>query len=304
MPLVSVIIPVHNGEAYLENAIDSALAQVFPDFEVIVVDDGSTDSTRFILNRYSGQIRILRQDNRGAAAARNAGVAVASGEYLAFLDADDWWRGDKLALTYRALENHGPAVLAFSGYRRVFLDETHLADCFYEKAPSFDDMFTRRVDILPSTVLMRRSGFEHCGGFPQELRAFEDTYLWLLAREHGEFTYVKELLTSRRVRPSYCQDYWFHNAQKFERLVLARYGRRALPIIQQNKRDLSSVALSEVANQLRLGNFAVAFRWWIQAARLRPSEAFWHVVTAAPRLGSHRPTDREKARSVQHQSGG
>jgi glycosyltransferase involved in cell wall biosynthesis len=287
MPLISVIIPVYNGEAFIARAVDSALAQDFSDFEVIVVDDGSTDSTGLILSKYGDKIRLLRQDNRGQPAALNRAATIAHGEYLAFLDADDRWREDKLTLTHRALEGHGTAVLAFSGYRQLLLDEFELPDYRYEKAPLFDDMFTRRVDICPSAVLMRRSAFERCGGFCKELHfEFSDTYLWLLAREHGEFIYVDELLLTRRARASYCQEGLFLGAKNFERLVVARYGRRALPIIQQNNEDLASVALREVEIQLRLGNSAVALRWWIQAARLRPLKAFWGVARAIPRAGA------------------
>jgi glycosyltransferase involved in cell wall biosynthesis len=278
MPLVSVIIPVYNGEAFIARAVDSALAQDFPDFEVIVVDDGSTDATGTILNTYGGRIRVISQENRGQAAARNRAAAIAQGQYLAFLDADDWWRKDKLRLTQQALETQETAVLAFSGWRQVLLDEIELSDYRYERIPSLEDMFSRRFDLAPSAVLMRRSTFERCGGFCDELPAWEDTLLWLLARELGEFIYLDELLMSRRLRASYCDEIWFVGAKKFERIALSRFGRRALPIIRQNKRDLAAVALQEVATQLRLGNPAAALRWWIQAARLRPREALWRGV--------------------------
>jgi hypothetical protein len=204
------------------------------------------------------------------------------------LDADDWWRKDKLTLTLRALESHGTAVLAFSGYRQVFVDGTQLPDCSYEKAPSFDDMFTHRFDMPPSVVLMRRSTFERCGGFCEEFggAGFEDTYLWLLAREQGEFSYVDDLLMSRQAKASYCHKGWFVNGKKFERLVFARYGQRALPIIRQNEKDLADMALQEASVQHRLGNSTVALRWWIQAARLRPREAFWRAVAAILRAGA------------------
>ena len=290
MPLISIIIPAYNGEQFITHAVDSALAQDFTDREVIVVDDGSTDATAAILSGYENKIFVLHQENGGPSAARNAGAARAQGDYLAFLDADDWWREDKLTLTLRALETQTTAVLAFSGYRHVISDGFDQGYFQYEKAPSFDDMFVRRVDIPPSTVLMRRSVFEDCGGFPNELRAFEDGYLWLLARERGEFIYLNELLTIIRRRASYCYEEWhseehaswFRNAKKFEQLVFARYGKRAVPIFKQNNRDLASMALHEVARQLGLRNWAAASRWWIRAARLRPLEALSHVLSAVP----------------------
>jgi glycosyltransferase involved in cell wall biosynthesis len=270
MSSISVIIPVYNGEAFIARAVDSALAQDFPDFEVIVVDDGSTDATGLILNTYGDRIHIISQENRGQAIAR--------GEYLAFLDADDWWREDKLSLTHQALEGHETAVLAFSAWRQILLDEIELPDCRYEGAPSLEDMFLRRFDMPPSAVLMRRLAFERCGGFCDELPPWEDTFLWLLARELGEFIYVDDLLMSRRLRASYCDESRVGGAKKFERIALARFGRLALPIIKQNERDLAAIALNEARMQLRLGNRAVALRWWIQAARLRPREALWRIL--------------------------
>lgn len=278
MSVISVILPVYNGAPFIARAVNSALAQDFPDFEIIVVDDGSTDATGAILNTYGDRIHVISQQNCGQSAARNRAAAIAHGEYLAFLDADDWWPKDKLRLTHQALERQETAVLAFSGWRQVLLDEIELPPYRYEGAPSLEDMFSRRFDLAPSAVLMRRSAFERCGGFCDELPAWEDTFLWLLARQLGEFIYVDDLLMSRRVRASYCDEIWFLGAKRFERIVLARFGQRALPIIKQIEIDLTAVALQEVGTQLRLGNPAVAFRWWIQAVRLGPREALWRAV--------------------------
>jgi glycosyltransferase involved in cell wall biosynthesis len=284
MSLISVIIPVYNGAPFIARAVDSALAQDFSDFEVIVVDDGSTDATIFILSKYGDKIRVLRQDNRGAAVARNAGAAVARGEYLAFLDADDWWREDKLALTHQALQGDETAVLAFSGFRELLLGEIELDDRRYEKAPSLEEILAQFLFIPTSTVMIRHSVFKRIGGFCEELRsaAYEDTYLLLLAREHGEFIYIDELLMSRRVRVSYCDERWWLNAKKFERLVLARYGRRALPMLQRNEDLLASMALREVGIQFRMGNPTAALRWWIEAARLQPWEAVRRAAKTIP----------------------
>jgi glycosyltransferase involved in cell wall biosynthesis len=283
---ISVIIPVYNGENSIARAVHSALAQDFSDFEIIVVDDGSTDSTPRVLSQYGDRIRILRQANRGSSAARNAGAVIANGKYLAFLDADDWWRKDKLTLMHQALEINENAILAFSGYWEVFPDRTH-SKRLYEKAPSFDDMFKRRVDIPPSTVLMRRSGFERCGRFCKELpHGCEDTYLWLVAREHGPFIYVNESLISISVRASYCQKYRFVGARKFNRIVLTRYGRRGLPIIHQNNKDLAYMALQEAATQLRLKRPIKAVKWWIEAARVRPQDAFGRIMGRVCRAGA------------------
>src|SRR5262245_34199236 len=97
MPLVSVLIPVYNGAAFIATAVDSALNQQEVDVDVIVIDDGSTDATPEILASYQERIRVLRQTNAGHVKARNNGAKIAKGEWLAFLDADDEWLPDKLA---------------------------------------------------------------------------------------------------------------------------------------------------------------------------------------------------------------
>ena len=94
---VSCIVPVYNGETFLAEALDSIIAQSEPPFEIIVVDDGSTDGTPEVIRRYGERIRYERQDNAGPAAARNTGLGLANGELIAFLDADDLWHAEKLA---------------------------------------------------------------------------------------------------------------------------------------------------------------------------------------------------------------
>jgi len=108
-PLVSIILPVYNGAKYLREAIESALAQTYHSIELIAVDDGSTDTSAEILTSYQGKIRYFRQENRGAAAARNRGIREARGQYLAFLDADDIWSSQKLRRQVAYLRKH-PAV--------------------------------------------------------------------------------------------------------------------------------------------------------------------------------------------------
>src|SRR5216684_3959657 len=104
MTLASVVIPVFNGAACIARTVESALAQRFDGFEVVVVDDGSTDRTPAILTDFGARIRVVRQHNRGPAAARNAGCRIATGSVFAFLDADDEWLDQKLAKTVQLLE--------------------------------------------------------------------------------------------------------------------------------------------------------------------------------------------------------
>ena len=112
MPLISVIIPVYKAEAYLEECLDSVLAQEYPSLELILVDDGSPDGSPAICDRYAGRhpnIQVIHQENQGPGPARNAGIAAARGEYLMFADADDKLDGP------RAIRSLAEAALAASG---------------------------------------------------------------------------------------------------------------------------------------------------------------------------------------------
>ncbi|HSR58560.1 MAG TPA: glycosyltransferase family A protein, partial [Candidatus Binataceae bacterium] len=113
MPRVSVIIPVFNAAKTVGQAIDSVLAQTMRDFEIVAVDDGSRDASLAILKNYGDKLRILEQQNRGPSAARNLGIANSSGEYLGFLDADDWWQPEFLARMLPPLERDAGCVLAY-----------------------------------------------------------------------------------------------------------------------------------------------------------------------------------------------
>ena len=122
MPMLSVIVPCYNGEAFLARAVESALAQSFRDLEIILVDDGSTDGSSAMCDRYAAldpRVRVIHQSNAGLSAARNAGIAAAQGEYIAFLDADDYLMPDAYEKLFSAMSAHG-SDCACCGYVHVY----------------------------------------------------------------------------------------------------------------------------------------------------------------------------------------
>src|SRR5262249_46275201 len=119
MPKVSVVMPVYNGERFLRESLESVFAQTFQDFEMLCVDDGSTDRSASILQQYGPRIRVVRQENAGQSAARNAGVALAQGRYIAFLDQDDLWYPSKLMSQVAAIEANPHAVLVHCDFDRI-----------------------------------------------------------------------------------------------------------------------------------------------------------------------------------------
>jgi glycosyltransferase involved in cell wall biosynthesis len=207
MARVSAIIPVFNGAATITEAVDSALAQTYGEIELIIVDDGSTDATRDLLRRYGDRIKIIDrsgpQEHRGSGPARNAGCAVATGEYLAFLDADDTWRPEMVARTVAALDAEPDCVLAYCNL--ALMDSAgrelgaSLLGTGFERSPTLDDLLSRAWPIMPSSLVVRRAVYDAVGGFAEELgTAYDDIYFCLMARERGRFHYIPEQLGTWR----------------------------------------------------------------------------------------------------------
>jgi glycosyltransferase involved in cell wall biosynthesis len=178
--LVSVIIPTYNRGWILKEAIDSVLSQDFDDFELIVVDDGSTDNTQDILDGYARDIIVLRQDNRGVSAARNAGIAFASGQFIAFLDSDDLWLPGKLSIQIDFF-NSNPDVLIcqteemwIRNGKRVNPKKRHkkLSGMIFKHSLPL-------CIVSPSAVMLKKSLLDKTGVFDESLPACEDYDLWL-----------------------------------------------------------------------------------------------------------------------------
>ena len=273
MPLVSVVVPAYNAERTLKASVDSVLAQDFHDFETIVVNDGSSDSTKSILAAYDSQIRVVHQNNRGAPAARNAGVNAASGKLIAFLDSDDLWRPDKLTQSVRAFEQNPSASLVFSDCCGLRADGTTSTFYSYDGAPSLKEMLDKGFEIVPSAVTIRRDVFQACGGFSERFAPiyFEDLWLWFLAREMGEFTHVPKELTILRLRDKSLNDSYFVNGRTYVEFLRQRYGRRARGAIRQAYNHLAGVSVHEALRRMDAGDRFGALSWWIFAIRLRPA---------------------------------
>ncbi len=201
MHTISVLIPTHDYARYLDEAIDSALAQTYTPLEVIVIDDGSTDATAEVLARYGDRIRTLRQPNLGVSAARNAGIAAAQGDYLAFLDSDDLWLPRKLerqmarfaadsalGLVHCGLETFGSATST----RQVLQG---LEGWVWQEMLRLD----RGVIVGPgSSVVVPRRVAEEIGGFDPRLLPAEDwDFCYRIALRY-EVGYVGEVLVRYR----------------------------------------------------------------------------------------------------------
>lgn len=181
LQLISCIIPVYNGEQFLKEAIDSVLAQSYRPIEVIVVDDGSTDGTAGVARGHGDEINYLWQTNSGPAAARNLGISVAKGEYLAFLDADDLWHPEKLAIQMARFEARPELDICLS---HVEAFATHKSPTIQNHVPKGDCV----IVVAPYTTcstLVRRSLVDRIGQFNPHLKFGEDTDWFLRVSNSG-----------------------------------------------------------------------------------------------------------------------
>ena len=185
---VSVVIPAYNAQRYIGRAIDSVLGQTHPAQEIIVVDDGSTDGTCSVVEGYGDRVRLIRQDNAGAGAARNAGITTGQGEWIAFLDADDEWLPEKLALQMDQLARHGALDWTCSNFFEASQNQPRQLARNPDKAQpllidrayfnTYFDAYVAGFYAWTSTIVARRRLLIDAGLFAENMPRAQDTDLW------------------------------------------------------------------------------------------------------------------------------
>jgi glycosyltransferase involved in cell wall biosynthesis len=295
---VSVVIPVYNCERTIAAAVESALAQRFGgEFEVIVVNDGSTDGTRAALEKFGPLIRVIDQENAGVAAARNAGIRAAAGEYIALLDADDTWTEDKLAKTVAVLDQNPACVSVFSDAVQVDGAGNVIVPYFVPPhqahSPTLDETLAECWMIQPSATVTRRATLIATGGFPEVFgpRGYggEDTYAFLLVRERGEIHFVPDKLVryrlsefnenfAKRVRSGdKSPQQMFGGYLIFARLVRDRYGARGRALVRLATDTVGSGLVSLGLMAIHEGDRALAIQYYRESIRYRPLDLKTYV---------------------------
>ncbi|MBU0682498.1 MAG: glycosyltransferase family 2 protein [Proteobacteria bacterium] len=197
---VSVIIPTYNrAGGFLEKAIASVLAQVGVDFEVLVIDDGSTDHTQEVLRSYGKKLRNLHQENKGPAAARNLGIRHASYDLLAFLDSDDWWDEKKLLNQTRAMARQPNYLISHTD--EIWYRQGVVVSQLKKHDRPHGDIFMECLALCcvgMSTVMARRDFFSAVGLFDESFLCCEDYELWLRASISEPFLKIDEPLTCKQ----------------------------------------------------------------------------------------------------------
>ena len=202
MPSVSVIIPTYQRPHLVSQTIESVLAQTYTDYEIIVVNDGSTDNTKEVLASFGDKITVINQENQGVAAARNTGIMAARGRYIAFLDHDDLWQPNKLKKQIACLESHPNFGLVYSDM--FYFNDVGLFPDTYAKlypVPPVQHcwtLFVRNTIPTCSVVVVRRECLDDVGLFDETMPPCDDYDLWLRLIEKWPICFINEPLVYYR----------------------------------------------------------------------------------------------------------
>lgn len=233
-PTISVIMPCYNAERHIASGLSSALAQTYRDLEILVVDDGSTDGSRRVVEGVKDpRVRLLVGAHRGVSAARNQGLAEAKGEFIAFLDADDTWDPRCLETLLAALRSRPDAAVAYCGWQKVGLPGGR-GEPYVPPDYEAEQRWQHLLRCCPWPIhaaLTRRCLINELGGFDVRLPTSEDYSLWLRVAARGTMVHVPEVLAY----------YHFHGSQQATR-DKARLARNQLVVQRQFLRDFENVA--------------------------------------------------------------
>jgi glycosyltransferase involved in cell wall biosynthesis len=281
-PLVSVVIPVFNGASFIARAVDSVLAQTCKDFEIIIVDDGSTDDTGALLAELAktSGIICLHQKNAGPAQARNTGIQSAAGEYIAFLDCDDIWFPEKLEMQMGILERIDLPGLVHSNYEVIAPDGRVVQYAIAgQTRDALHQAFTGGQAPLLSTSIVSRSLLEEVEGFDSNLWVSEDSDLILRLYEITTFKCLDHVLVHKFQQLHSDEDISGGEISYREKVLRSRehfltrvQNRSALNQEQQRalQREWSSYYIMKGAFEERQGRWAEARRHYLAAIQKEP----------------------------------
>lgn len=286
-PLVSVVMPTYNYAAYIQRAIDSCLEQGYPNIEIIVVDDGSTDNTaeivQALVRQYPARLKYVRQQNAGASAARNAGLALAGGDYIAFLDSDDCFTPDAIETRLRAFDVHpGIDIVLTEKYNRYGSDEElHFSPRVTQDFVSdrlYEDLLLKKIASGVIATLIRADVARRFS-FPVNLRTGEDTVYLAKVLFHSKGC----VLAKPTVIVNYHEDSLRHdsveNLHRREHLINTIFDDPGYGGALESLR--APFALDEYLyifkNAYKAGRYAMALQYYQKAMAQHPPPGLWRV---------------------------
>ncbi|HEY9633636.1 MAG TPA: glycosyltransferase family A protein [Coleofasciculaceae cyanobacterium] len=299
MPKVSVVIPAYNAMAYLPETVDSVLRQTFTDFEVLIINDGSSDN---IVEWASGvkdpRVKLISQENQGVSIARNTGIAQAQGEYIAFLDADDLWEATKIEAQVRCLDSNPEVGLVHTWMLLVNKQGKSTGRVMSSQAEgNVWKQLVEKNTIACSSVMVRRCCFETIGVFEPNLNFAEDWDMWIRIASRYPFAVIKQPLYYYRQLPnSLSKDY--KAIEQYYRLVIEKIFQSVpaeLLYLKNHSYGYSYLCLAWKSIQSIDRDYKLALQFQQQAIAYYPQLRYsWErirlslAITALQWFGSHR----------------
>lgn len=289
-PRVSALVPVYNGAAYLAEAVESAMKQTMADLEVIIIDDGSTDDSGAIADRLAAanpdRVKVIHQANGGLVAARNAGLGIARGEYVALLDADDAWYPHHLAEAVAVLDARPEVGLVHAEYEVMDAQSasqgTPPGRWVLPHKSAWEAIFLWQDHVMQVTAVFRRSLIDEVGPFDLRFNRLgcEDRDLWLRIAARSQLVFLPALHARYRVHGANMskQRDRMHQA----RLLLVDKHSQDAPGRQLRSRALASLSATNGYHARNRGEFGEAIRWYRDAIRHYPwSARIWRAAVGA-----------------------
>jgi len=275
-PLISVITPTYNRADFVVEAVESVLAQTYPHFELLIVDDGSTDNTREVLEPYlkDGRIRLFYQENQGQSVARNRGLDEATGDFVCFLDSDNAWLPDKFEKSLKAFDDNPGSDVVYGDF--IVIDEQG-REIGTNRMKRHSGRITPHLlhdnFVSMNTTMTRRQCFVDMGGFDKNDRLAEDYGLWLRLSTRYKFYYLPALLGYYRVMENQISS---DKDSRFEaNEAIVHHFIEAFPdalTISERKRGLSRFYVRKARYELSVRRLWSAWRGFVTAVKYDP---FW-----------------------------
>jgi glycosyltransferase involved in cell wall biosynthesis len=276
-PPVSVIIPVFNGTNYLREAIDSVLAQTYSNIELVVVDDGSVDSTWDIIESYGSRVRGFHKENGGVGSALNWGISNAQGEYIAWLSHDDIFLPTKIACQVNYLLMHPEYDACYTDF--VVMDVQgkliHTYHLPWYPRQDIPRQFLRNMYINGSTTLINKHLFELAGGFNEQRAFTQDMDMWIRISEYSGFGHIPQVLLKSRSHPE--QGSWNFEIQiGEEKSFFAEMFQNLSPLrIFPELSSKKGITLQTALGLEKLGDETWKYRHWYSFAQQQYQQSYW-----------------------------
>ena len=267
MATVDVIIPSFNAAKYLPTAIESVISQTFDDWQILLVDDGSTDNTAEVvvpfLDRLGSKIKYIRQENRGVSAARNTGIIASTAEFLALLDADDVWLPCRLSESLNVLAERPKAGLSYGLIRNIDpagqLGSPWVGNLTHAEGHIAPQIYMRAVELPSPTITLRRKCIDEVGKFDESLRVTEDRDLWLRVALRYEVAFVPIVLALYRVSPNSLSTDPMQNLHAQLKFIRKHYGAEGCGLL--SRQAALARCYKQLADNLKMRGRASAALW-------------------------------------------